>query len=332
MRTLVRWSNSSRKNTTLSPRQGEPSRCMLRSLLAVLVLEIAVVDRVEARLLDRQPPQRAAGIDHGGGGLRRARRARPAAGSGSGRPDRPPARPASSDELLRQPLAVGLDLDVIAAAEHLAAPAPARVPISAMRPALNSATRSHTLCTRSSRCDDSSTATPSCLSERIVSSSSAVACGSRPEVGSSRIAIGDVLHQDFGKAEPLAHAARERADPLVGRRRRGRRGRAPPRSRLSRSAGSIPIRRRGVAQIVARPSCGRRSRRCRADSRPRRLTCSGSRTGSWPSTLTLPAVTSVRPSIIRMVVVLPAPFGPSRPKISPRPTVNEMPSTAATLP
>ena len=27
MRALVRWSNSSRKNTTLKPRQGEPSRC-----------------------------------------------------------------------------------------------------------------------------------------------------------------------------------------------------------------------------------------------------------------------------------------------------------------
>jgi len=48
--------------------------------------------------------------------------------------------------------------------------------------------------------------------------------------------------------------------------------------------------------------------------------------------LMLPAVTSVRPSIIRMVVVLPAPFGPSSPKISPRATVNEMSSTAAMRP
>jgi len=31
-----------------------------------------------------------------------------------------------------------------------------------------------------------------------------------------------------------------------------------------------------------------------------------------------------------IVVVLPAPFGPSRPKISPAPTVKEMPSTALT--
>jgi hypothetical protein len=33
---------------------------------------------------------------------------------------------------------------------------------------------------------------------------------------------------------------------------------------------------------------------------------------------------SVKPSSIRMVVVLPAPFGPRRPKISPRPTLKEI--------
>jgi len=41
---------------------------------------------------------------------------------------------------------------------------------------------------------------------------------------------------------------------------------------------------------------------------------------------------SVRLSIMRMVVVLPAPFGPNRPKISPRPTVNEIPFTATARP
>jgi len=35
-----------------------------------------------------------------------------------------------------------------------------------------------------------------------------------------------------------------------------------------------------------------------------------------------PALISLRPSSIRMVVVLPAPFGPSRPKISPAATLN----------
>src|SRR5580658_8028800 len=44
----------------------------------------------------------------------------------------------------------------------------------------------------------------------------------------------------------------------------------------------------------------------------------------------LPASEVVRPSQISMVVVLPAPLGPSRPKHSPRATSRSMPSTATT--
>ena len=43
-----------------------------------------------------------------------------------------------------------------------------------------------------------------------------MACGSRPEVGSSRIAICGALHEDLGEAEPLPHAAREGLDALLG--------------------------------------------------------------------------------------------------------------------
>src|ERR1700674_6070083 len=63
MRTLVRWSDSSLRNTTPMPCQGEPSRRMLGSVL----LEIPRVDHFEARLLDREPEQMPAGGDHGGG-------------------------------------------------------------------------------------------------------------------------------------------------------------------------------------------------------------------------------------------------------------------------
>jgi hypothetical protein len=62
------------------------------------------------------------------------------------------------------------------------------------------------------------------------------------------------------------------------------------------------------------------------------LTCNGARAGSKPSTLTLPDEMSVRPSIIRMVVVLPAPLGPSRPNTSPLAMLKEMLSTAFALP
>src|SRR3954471_15212805 len=73
MRALVRWSNSSRKNTTFKPRHGEPSRRMLRSrvggLIGRLPLEVLVVDGVERRHVDGKLAQPAAGIDHDGGGL-----------------------------------------------------------------------------------------------------------------------------------------------------------------------------------------------------------------------------------------------------------------------
>src|SRR5581483_7915454 len=49
---------------------------------------------------------------------------------------------------------------------------------------------------------------------------------------------------------------------------------------------------------------------------------------SKPPTVTLPEVGGMKPVIMRMVVDLPAPFGPRKPSTSPRSTRNEMPSTA----
>ena len=53
---------------------------------------------------------------------------------------------------------------------------------------------------------------------------------------------------------------------------------------------------------------------------------------SAPKISTWPDSGVSRPEIIEMVVVLPAPFGPSKPKISPAATSNETPSTALVLP
>ena len=53
---------------------------------------------------------------------------------------------------------------------------------------------------------------------------------------------------------------------------------------------------------------------------------------SRPRTEIAPESGTCRPSIISIVVVLPAPFGPSRPKISPFRTWNETPPTALTVP
>ena len=50
----------------------------------------------------------------------------------------------------------------------------------------------------------------------------------------------------------------------------------------------------------------------------RRLIASGSRRTSKPSTVAVPAVGSSTPHSMRMIVDLPLPLGPSRPKIAPR--------------
>src|SRR5580658_8178610 len=53
---------------------------------------------------------------------------------------------------------------------------------------------------------------------------------------------------------------------------------------------------------------------------------------SSPATRAVPPVGRSSVSRMRMVVVLPAPFGPSRPKISPRPTSKLAPSSALVVP
>src|ERR1041384_4712063 len=55
-------------------------------------------------------------------------------------------------------------------------------------------------------------------------------------------------------------------------------------------------------------------------------------TTSKPPTLTVPEEGGINPVIMRMVVDLPAPFGPRKPSTSPRSTENEMPSTACFVP
>jgi len=53
---------------------------------------------------------------------------------------------------------------------------------------------------------------------------------------------------------------------------------------------------------------------------------------SNPATVALPEVGGSKVVSILITVVLPAPFGPNSPNISPAPTVSESPSTAVKLP
>ncbi|MNC98292.1 hypothetical protein D3C83_162080 [compost metagenome] len=51
---------------------------------------------------------------------------------------------------------------------------------------------------------------------------------------------------------------------------------------------------------------------------------------SNPATFTVPEDAGMKPVMMRIVVVLPAPFGPRKPRISPLAAVNEM-SLMATM-
>src|SRR6185503_12843075 len=52
---------------------------------------------------------------------------------------------------------------------------------------------------------------------------------------------------------------------------------------------------------------------------------------AWPRIVAEPAVGRSRPISVRIVVVLPAPFGPTKPKIWPRATENVTPRSASTF-
>src|ERR1700730_8072400 len=63
-----------------------------------------------------------------------------------------------------------------------------------------------------------------------------------------------------------------------------------------------------------------------------RRTESRSVAASWPATRAVPDVAFARVHKILIVVVFPAPFGPRKPKVSPRTTSKAMPRTASTSP
>ena len=96
------------------------------------------------------------------------------------------------------------------------------------------------------------------------------------------------------------------------------------RARADRTIGTgAASLRRSACRSAAFPAAGCPSA-ARSDAASRSHRC--------PSTSTSPASAASRPSRISIVVVLPAPLGPSRPKHSPGRTSRSRPSTAVTLP
>src|SRR5687768_16452152 len=63
-----------------------------------------------------------------------------------------------------------------------------------------------------------------------------------------------------------------------------------------------------------------------------RLASIGLSTMLWPPTVTSPSVGGMKPVIMRMVVLLPAPLGPRKPNTSPLSTEKETPFTATFWP
>src|SRR5215467_14973209 len=103
--------------TTPRPWRAEPSRCIATSRH---VLEILVVDLVEARRFDRQPQQLATIADNGCGGVRaHVTLGIDARMIGADGLDRFHAR--DGLELFRDALTLGLDIDIVANAEDLTA-------------------------------------------------------------------------------------------------------------------------------------------------------------------------------------------------------------------
>ena len=64
----------------------------------------------------------------------------------------------------------------------------------------------------------------------------------------------------------------------------------------------------------------------------RAIRCGSIRPTSWPTKRTLPELAGTTPEIRLNIVLLPAPFGPSRPRISPARTCRLTPPTATSPP
>ena len=202
------------------------------------------------------------------------------------------------------------------------------VPTPTSRPAAKIPTRSHTGWTWWSRWLDSRTATPSLVGER--------ADEVKDLDHAHRVDGGGRLVEDEDRRASLTSASamprrwrmpREYLSTRSSARRPGPPGRAPRRS-AARPPGRDPVEARRVAQVLA---AGHAAVEADGFGQVADLAldlAAGCAPDPARATRALPVVGSVSPRSIRMVVVLPAPFGPSSPKISPGRTSRSSWSTA----
>ena len=182
-------------------------------------------------------------------------------------------------------------------------------PAAASRPLMSTITRSARRSTSLSTCELTITVRP-CAPSCLNSAMRCTRCtGSAPFSGSSSTSTCGIAHERGRDLRALAHALAEGVD-AAGRRRRASR---PIAARVSGAlAVGDAVEVGDVAHELARGEPGRAPLRPRGPAPARRNT-SRSRRGSRPSMRTVPWLTSMRPVIARISVVLPAPLGPSRP-------------------
>src|SRR6185312_8475854 len=171
---------------------------------------------------------------------------------------------------------------------------------------------------------------PSPASSRITPHIRTRLVGSRPVVGSSRKSTGGRV------TRPAARSSRRRMPPEYSRRIRSA---ASTRSNWRRSSAArarASPRRRPLKRPIITRFCRPVSTSSRVASWAVtpiwRWTARASRTTSCPATRAEPA--SGRVSVVRMrtAVVLPAPFGPSTPRMAPRGTSRSSPASATVGP
>ena len=181
-------------------------------------------------------------------------------------------------------------------------------PAAASRPCISTITRSASRSTSLSTCELTITvrpSAPSCLN-------SVDEVHALHRVGAVQRLVEHehvrVAHERGGDLGALAHALAERRRPADRRRRASR----PCAALVGRAAVGDAVQVGDVADELARGQAARAPPRPRARA-PSRRGHRRSRRGSRPSTRTVPWLTSIRPVMARISVVLPAPFGPSRP-------------------
>ena len=194
-------------------------------------------------------------------------------------------------------------------------------PTSRMRPPTTMATRSQMSSTSERMCVENSTVLPSRLSSTMRSRISLRPIGIEPRHRLVEHHELGIVHQRLRDAEALQHALRIFAQRAGRRRARARRARAARARRLRRSARAEAEQApHEVEQLRARQVVVE-VRVLRQEAEP--LLRGARRAPAGRRCAPAPRVGKMRPISIFSVVVLPAPLGPRKPKISLGSTVND---------